>query len=88
METGTRRTAGYDGDGFTILPAAPTMKWALALCLVVLVLGLLKPGLASRLRLGRLPGDVRFRLRGREYSFPFTSTLLISLLAMLLFRWL
>lgn len=64
------------------------MKWALALCLVVLVLGLLQPGLVSRLRLGRLPGDVRFRLRGREYSFPFTSTLLLSMLAMLLFRWL
>jgi hypothetical protein len=23
--------------------------------------------------LGRLPGDMRFRLRGREYSFPFAS---------------
>lgn len=64
------------------------MKWALALFLVVLLLGLLQPGLASRLRLGRLPGDVRFRLRGRDYLFPFTSTLLLSLLATLLLRWL
>jgi hypothetical protein len=64
------------------------MKWALALFLVVLLLGLLQPGLASRLRIGRLPGDIRFRLRGREYGFPFTSTLLLSLLATLLFRWL
>lgn len=64
------------------------LKWALALFLVVLVLGLLHPGLAARLRLGRLPGDMRFRLRGRAYTFPFTTTLLLSLLAMLLFRWL
>jgi hypothetical protein len=64
------------------------LKWALALGLVVLLLGLLQPRLASRLRLGRLPGDLHFRLRGREYLFPFTSTLLLSLLATLLFRWL
>lgn len=64
------------------------MKWAITLLLVVLLLGLLQPGLASRLRLGRLPGDLQFRLRGRDYLFPFTSTLLLSLLATLLFRWL
>ncbi len=64
------------------------MKWAIALFLVVVLLGLQHPWLAHRLRLGRLPGDLRFRLRGREYLFPFTSTLLLSLLATLLFRWL
>ena len=64
------------------------MKWVLSLLLVVLLLGLLHPRLANRLRLGRLPGDLRFRLRGRDYLFPFASTLLLSLLATLLFRWL
>jgi hypothetical protein len=63
------------------------MKWTLTLLLVVLLLGLLRPGLAARLRLGRLPGDVHFRLRGRDYLFPFASTLLLSLLVTLLFRW-
>jgi hypothetical protein len=62
------------------------MKWAIALLLVVLLLGLLQPRLAARLRLGRLPGDLRLRWRGRDYQFPFTSTLLLSLLATLLFR--
>ncbi|MBK9955087.1 MAG: DUF2905 family protein [Rhodocyclaceae bacterium] len=62
------------------------MKWALSLLLVVLLLGLLHPRLVDRLRLGRLPGDLRFRLRGRDYLLPFTSTLLLSLLATLLFR--
>lgn len=64
------------------------LKWAWVLFLVVAVLGLLHPALAARLRLGRLPGDLRFRHRGRDYLFPFTSTLLLSLLATLLFRWL
>jgi hypothetical protein len=54
--------------------------------LVVLLLGLLHPRLVDRLRLGRLPGDLRFRLRGRDYLLPFASTLLLSLLAALLFR--
>jgi hypothetical protein len=30
---------------------------------------------------GRLPGDIRFRLRGREYSFPFASAVIFSLIA-------
>lgn len=64
------------------------LKWALALFLVVALLGLLHPRLVERLRLGRLPGDVRLRLRGRDCVFPFTSTLLLSLLATLAFRWL
>jgi len=62
------------------------LKWALALFIAVFVLGCLQPELASRLRLGRLPGDVRMRLRGREYFFPFATTLLLSLLLALLGR--
>lgn len=62
------------------------LKWAIALCLAVVLVGLLRPRAASRLRLGRLPGDLHFRYRGRDYLFPFTSTLLLSLAATLLFR--
>lgn len=60
------------------------LKWLIAVFAVVFVIGLLQPGLARLLRLGYLPGDVRFRLRGREYSFPFASTLLLSLLVALI----
>jgi hypothetical protein len=70
----------------SILPPAAMLKWALSLFLVVLLVGLPRPGLAQRLRLGRLPGDLRFRLRGRDYVFPFATTLLFSLVATLLFR--
>jgi hypothetical protein len=33
---------------------------------------------------GRLPGDLRFRLRGREYAFPFGSVIVFSLVAALI----
>ena len=54
------------------------MKWLIVLFATVFVFGLLQPRL---LQLGRLPGDLRFKLRGREYSFPFASVILFSLLA-------
>jgi hypothetical protein len=62
------------------------LKWLIALFLVVLLLGVLQPKIAAWLRLGRLPGDLRFRLRGREYLFPFASVILLSLLASALMR--
>ena len=64
------------------------LKWLIAIFLVVLLLGIAQPRLVASLRLGRLPGDLRFRLRGREYLFPFASVLLLSLLALVLMRFL
>ena len=64
------------------------LKWLITLALVVLLIGALQPRLAAWLRLGRLPGDLRFRLRGREYLFPFASVLALSLLASVLMRFL
>jgi len=62
------------------------LKWLIALLITVLVAGVFLPRLAALLRVGRLPGDVSFRFRGRLYHFPFATTLLLSLLATLLFR--
>ncbi|MBU0751716.1 MAG: DUF2905 domain-containing protein [Gammaproteobacteria bacterium] len=62
------------------------LKWIFTLCLVVLVIGVLQPRLAAWLKLGRLPGDLHFRLRGREYLLPFASVILLSLLASVLMR--
>ncbi|QDF95648.1 hypothetical protein CJ010_03330 [Azoarcus sp. DD4] len=62
------------------------LKWFVVIVLIVLVTGLIQPGLAHRLRLGRLPGDFAFRLRGRTYRFPFATTLLLSLLAWLMLK--
>ncbi len=62
------------------------LKWLVVVALVVLVTGLLQPGVVQRLRLGRLPGDLAFRFRGREYHFPFTTTALLSLVAWFILR--
>jgi hypothetical protein len=39
-----------------------------------------------KLGLGRLPGDFRFRLFGREFFIPITSSVLLSLVALLITR--
>ena len=62
------------------------LKWMIVLLGAVFVLGLLQPGLARSLRLGRLPGDLRFMRNGREYVFPFASVLLLSLLLTAIMR--
>jgi hypothetical protein len=41
-----------------------------------------------KLGVGKLPGDVRLKLFGRELFLPFTSTILLSLLAAALARFL
>ncbi len=61
------------------------LKWLLLLAVAVVVLGLLAPQL-RKLGLGRLPGDIRFRRNGREYYFPITSTIILSLLLTLVMR--
>ena len=57
------------------------LKWLIVLFAAVFLVGLLQPRIARLLPLGRLPGDVRFRLRGREYAFPFASAVVFSVIA-------
>ena len=61
------------------------LKWVLALVIALIVLTALTPWL-SRYGLGRLPGDLTVRYRGRLYYLPFTSTLLLSLVLTLIAR--
>jgi len=62
------------------------LKWLVVILLIVVLSGILRPRAFGGFRLGRLPGDLSFRFRGREYHFPFTSTVLLSLLAWALLR--
>lgn len=62
------------------------LKWLIVLVAAVFIVGLLQPRLARLLQLGRLPGDLRLRLRGRDYVFPFASAVLLSLVAGLIGR--
>jgi len=63
------------------------LKYLITLLVFLLVTGLLCPAL-SRFGLGKLPGDAYFSGRGRRFNFPFTSSLILSLAASLLFGWL
>ncbi len=58
-------------------------KWFLAMLLALALIGGVTP-LLRKIGLGRLPGDVNFVLRGREYNFPFASSLVLSALASLI----
>ena len=61
------------------------IKWLLTLVLALMVLTLCTPWL-RKYGLGRLPGDITLRHRGRDYYLPITSTVLLSLALTLLAR--
>lgn len=42
--------------------------------------------LLNKLGFGKLPGDLRFRLFGREFFLPLTTTILLSMAASLIGR--
>ncbi len=54
------------------------MKWLIAVALALFIFSGLTPWL-RRIGFGRLPGDFRFRLRGRDFDVPLASTVLLSL---------
>lgn len=56
------------------------IRWFIAIFLALLLIGALMPWL-RRIGLGRLPGDLHFVFRGREWSLPFASTVVLSLIA-------
>jgi hypothetical protein len=55
------------------------LKWLLTLLVALVMLTAISPWLGRRFGLGRLPGDLMVRVRGRDYYVPFTTTLLLSL---------
>ncbi len=61
------------------------IKWLLVLVVGIVVISLAMPWL-SRYGLGRLPGDIVVKFRGRPVYLPITTTVLISLLLTLIAR--
>ena len=59
------------------------IRWLIAIFLVLMVFTGLHRWL-EKLGLGRLPGDFRFRLSGREFFVPIGSSVLLSLIALAL----
>lgn len=62
------------------------IRWMIVIFLALVLISWMTP-LLRRLGLGRLPGDLHFRLFGREWFIPLTSTIVLSLLASVIARW-
>ncbi|CAL8472677.1 DUF2905 domain-containing protein [Caballeronia novacaledonica] len=61
------------------------IRWLLTTFIALAILSGSLPWL-KKIGIGRLPGDFTLRIFGREYSFPFMSTLLLSVLLSLIAR--
>ncbi len=61
------------------------IRWMSVIFLALLLISWCSP-LLNKLGFGKLPGDLRFRLFGREFFLPFTTTILLSMVASLIGR--
>ncbi len=61
------------------------IRWLIVVFIALLLFSGLRPWL-EKFGLGKLPGDFRFRLFGRDWFFPFASSIVLSLLALLIMR--
>ncbi|MET1113886.1 MAG: DUF2905 domain-containing protein [Comamonas sp.] len=59
------------------------IRWLIIIFLALLLINGLS-NLLERIGLGRLPGDLRFRIFGRQIFLPFASTVLLSVIAALI----
>ena len=57
------------------------IRWLFIVFIALMLFSGLRPWL-EKLGLGRLPGDFRFRFLGREWFVPLASSVVLSLLAM------
>ena len=53
-------------------------RWLIVVFLALLLINALTPWL-QKLGFGRLPGDIRFKIFGREIFIPLASTIILSL---------
>ena len=56
------------------------IRWMIVVFLALLLISWFSPAL-QKLGFGKLPGDLRFKVFGRELFIPLTSTILLSLVA-------
>ncbi|MEO6972166.1 MAG: DUF2905 domain-containing protein [Rhodoferax sp.] len=61
------------------------IRWFAVVFFALVLLSALTPWL-HKLGFGKLPGDLRFRLFGRDWAIPLGSTVLLSLALSLLVR--
>jgi len=61
------------------------IRWVIVVFLALMLINWFTP-LVQRLGFGKLPGDFRFRLFGKEFFLPITTTLILSGVASLIVR--
>ncbi len=61
------------------------IRWLIVILLVLMIFGSVHRWL-EKIGLGRLPGDFRFKLFGREFFLPIGSSVLLSVVALILGR--
>ena len=59
------------------------IRWFIVIFLATVLISWVSP-LLQKLGFGKLPGDLRFRLFGREWFIPLTTTIVLSLVASLI----
>ena len=63
------------------------LRWVIVTFLALLLISWVRPWL-EKMGLGKLPGDFHFKLFGREWFIPLTSTLLLSFITTLIAKFL
>lgn len=56
------------------------IRWLIVVFFVLVLINSVTPWL-QKLGFGRLPGDFRFRIFGREFFIPLTTTIILSMVA-------
>lgn len=56
------------------------IRWLIVVFFVLVLINSVTPWL-QKLGFGRLPGDFRFRIFGREFFIPLTTTIILSMAA-------
>lgn len=59
------------------------IRWFIVIFLALMVISWFSP-LLQKLGFGKLPGDLRFRLLGRDWFIPVTTTIFLSFVASLM----
>lgn len=63
------------------------LRWVIVTFFALLLISWVRPWL-EKMGLGKLPGDFHFKLFGREWFIPLTSTLLLSFIITLIAKFL
>ena len=63
------------------------LRWVIVTFLALLLISWVRPWL-EKMGLGKLPGDFNFKVFGREWHIPLTSTLLLSFIITLIAKFL